>query len=253
MGAEKSVRPDAPALCVTGLTKLHRRRGQPDVVAVEDVSFSVGIGECVGLVGESGCGKTTIARMVTGLIEPTSGCVELANGTGPRSVQMVFQNPTASFDPRRTLGHGVCESLLNMGIPKTEAISQAERLFESCGLSHDLMRAFPHEVSGGQCQRAAIARAIAPEPSLIVLDEATSALDVTVQAHIIELLRRLSEERGIAYLFICHDLALVQGFCDRVLVMRTGRIVEEGPVERVLMHPSHPYTQELLDATHHMG
>ena len=252
MSDKKDARPVVPALRATGLTKVHRRRGHPDVVAVEGVSLTVGMGERVGLVGESGCGKTTIARMVTGLVEPTSGSIALAGNAGPRSVQMVFQNPTASFDPRRTLGHGACEALLNMGVPRAEAASRVERLFESCGLSSDLMRAFPHEVSGGQCQRAAIARAIAPEPSLIVLDEATSSLDVTVQARIIELLRTLSEERGIAYLFICHDLALVQGFCDRVLVMRAGRIVEEGPVDRVLMHPSHSNTQELLDASRRM-
>ena len=238
-------------LDIRDVTKVFERKGQPNLRAVDGVSFSVGRGECVGLVGGSGCGKTTIARLVTRLIEPTSGSIAL-NGRdiheSADGVQMVFQNPAASFDPRRTLGQGAAEALINAGMPKPEARKQVVALFERCGLPADFVGRYAYEVSGGQCQRAAIARALAPDPSLIVLDEATSALDVTVQAQIVSLLRDVRAQRSCAYLFICHDLALVQGFCDRVLVMWRGRIVEEGPPAEVIASPKHPYTCELLEA-----
>ena len=249
----------AAVLEVLDLTRTFERKGQGPLTAVDAVSFAVEAGECVGLVGGSGCGKSTIARMVCRLIEPTSGSVVLegrdvthlrgrALREATRSVQMVFQNPTGSFDPRRTLGRGCAEGLLNRGMPRHEAHERVAELFVRCGLAPELAERYPREVSGGQCQRAAIARALAPRPSLIVLDEATSALDVTVQAQVISLLQDIRAREGCAYLFICHDLALVQGFCDRVLVMQRGRIVERGPAAEVIANPQHPYTRELLQA-----
>ena len=248
-----------PILQISDLTKVFKRKGQPDFTAVDGATLSVMPGECVALVGGSGSGKSTIAQMVARLIDPTSGTIILnghdvtsVKGAALRAmakdVQMVFQNPMSSFDPRRTLGHGIAESLRNFGTGKTEAHDRAAELLVRCGLPADFADRYPREVSGGQCQRAAIARALAPDPPLIILDEATSALDVTVQARIVELLDDIRQERKAAYLFICHDLALVQGFCDRVYVMQTGHIVEEGPAAAVTTSPQHPYTRQLLDA-----
>lgn len=242
---------------VRDLVKRYAQRNDDDVVAVDGVSFFVNKSECVGIVGESGCGKSTIARMVCGLERPTSGQVVVCGkdlgdvrGSVPRAVgryaQMVFQNPRSSFDPRRRLVHGVCEPLKNAGMGATKARKRAAELFEACGLSVELLDKYPREVSGGQCQRAAIARALAPNPQLIVCDEPTSALDVSVQARLIALLCGLRGNRGLSLLFISHDLALVQGFCDRVLVMKEGCVVEEGPTDEVLFRPRHPYTRELL-------
>lgn len=248
-----------PVLQAIGLTKRFERKGRSDVVAVDDVTFDVFAGECVGLVGSSGSGKSTIAQMVTRLIEPTSGQVvvcgrDVTHARGKelralaKDVQMVFQNPASSFDPRRTLGEGIEESLRNFGMGKAEAQERARSLLVRCDLPASFANRHPREVSGGQCQRAAIARALAPNPKLIICDEATSALDVTVQAQVVELLRDVRRESSAAYLFICHDLALAQDFCDRILVMQTGRIVEEGPSREVTTHPRHSYTRQLLDA-----
>ena len=248
-----------PVLEVHDLRKVYPAKDGGEFVAVEGASFSVMPGECVGLVGGSGSGKSTIAQMVTRLICPTAGSIALAGRdvsqargaelrAMARDVQMVFQNPLSSFDPRRTLGYSIAESLCNFGMPKSEARMRAAELLRLCGLPAEFASRYPREVSGGQCQRAAIARALAPNPPLIICDEATSALDVTVQAQIVDLLRDIARERATAYLFICHDLALVKGFCDRVLVMQTGRIVEEGPADEVCVNPRHPYTRDLLDA-----
>ena len=248
-----------PVLKVDGLCKRFPRKGQPDVVAVSGVSLQVMPGECVGLVGGSGSGKSTVAQMVTRLTEPTEGTIILngrdvtkARGSELRAmahdVQMVFQNPVSSFDPRRTLGDGVAESLRNLGVDKKEAMRRAADLLVRCGLPASFVDRYPREVSGGQCQRVAIARALAPSPPLIILDEATSALDVTVQAQIVELLRDIRREQQTAFLFICHDLALVQDFCDRVYVMQSGCIVEDGDVYDVTTNPQHPYTRQLLNA-----
>ena len=219
---------------------------------VHGVSLDVLPGEVLGLVGESGCGKSTIAKCVAGFLKPSAGDLVVCEGAddepkrGPRRVQMVFQDPSSSFDPRRTLGKSVSEGLRNAGTPKGEALERAGELFERCGLARELLGRYPHQVSGGQCQRAAIARALAARPVLLIADEATSALDVTVQAQVVTLLRELNAELGMAVLFICHDLALVQDFCDRVAVMREGRIVEIGPTEQVLSSPSDPYTASLI-------
>ena len=218
---------------------------------VHGVSLDVLPGEVLGLVGESGCGKSTIAKCVAGFLKPSSGDLVVCEGAagparGPHKVQMVFQDPSSSFNPRRTLGQSVTEGLRNAGTPKGEALARAGELFERCGLARELLDRYPHQVSGGQCQRAAIARALAAQPALLIADEATSALDVTVQAQVVALLRELNAELGMAVLFICHDLALVQDFCDRVAVMREGRIVEVGATKRVLSGPSDPYTARLV-------
>ena len=248
-----------PVLSVRHLRKVFPVKGADDLVAVDDVSFHVGPGECVGLVGGSGCGKSTTARLITRLTDVTSGQILLlgkdvthVRGRALRAmygqVSMVFQNPAGSFDRRRTLGHGIAETLLNQGAGRREAEARVAELMEQCGLDPTLARRFPHEVSGGQCQRAAIARALASDPALLVCDEATSALDVTVQAQVVEMLDRIRRDRGLSLLFICHDLALVQRLTERVLIMSEGRIVESGPTREVLAHPTHDYTRRLIEA-----
>ena len=236
------------SLCNLSLSYGH---GKDVREVVHSVSLHVLPGEVLGLVGESGCGKSTIAKCVAGFLKPSAGDLVVCEGAaeparGPHKVQIVFQDPSSSFDPRRTLGQSVSEGLRNAGTPKGEALARAGELFERCGLARELLGRYPHQVSGGQCQRAAIARALAARPALLIADEATSALDVTVQAQVVALLRELNAEFGMAVLFICHDLALVQDFCDRVAVMLEGRIVEVGPTERVLSSPSDPYTASLI-------
>lgn len=227
--------------------------------ALNDISFDVGKGECLGLVGESGCGKSTTAKIITHLTAPDTGSVLLdgaetlfLRGRKEREfytkVQMVFQTPQDSFDPRRTLGDGIMESMRNQGMQKARAKERLYELLDMVELDRELASRHPHEVSGGQCQRAAIARALAPGPELMLCDEATSALDVTVQAQIAELLKKLQKERGLSLLLICHDLALVQKLCDRVLVMYRGSIVEQGVPDEVIMHPKEAYTKMLVDA-----
>ena len=248
-----------PILQVEHLTKVFSRRGQPDVTAVSDVTFSLSPGECLGIIGESGSGKSTAVNLITRLLDATEGRIlldgeDITNCTGRerrrlyRKMQMVFQTPTESFDPRRTLGDGIGESLRNRGLSPEETRRRTAGLLEQCGLPADFARRYPHQVSGGQCQRAAIARAIAGEPRLLICDEATSALDVTIQREILELLRRLRQELGLSILFICHDIALVQAFCDRVLVMFQGRIVERGRPDEVIQHPKDAYTRRLIDS-----
>lgn len=246
-------------LKVEHLTKTFVSQGRDDYTAVDDASFSMNYGEKLAIIGESGSGKTTIVNMITRLLDVTSGTVyldgeEITNLSGKKlkpvykKMQMVFQTPTESFDPRQTLGDGVAESLINHGMKRKEAMKEAENLLELCGLKKEFAKRYPHEVSGGQCQRAAIARAIAINPKLLILDEATSALDVTVQKEILELLERLREERKMSYLFICHDIALVQNFCDRVLVMYHGKMVEEGKPDEVICHPKEAYTRRLIES-----
>lgn len=227
--------------------------------ALNDICFDVGKGECLGLVGESGCGKSTTAKIITHLTVPDTGSV-LLDGAETlflrgrkerefyRKVQMVFQIPQDSFDPRRTLGDGIMESMRNQGMRKARAKERMYELLDMVELDREFASRYPHEVSGGQCQRAAIARALAPGPELIICDEATSALDVTVQAQIAELLKKLQKEQGLSLLLICHDLALVQKLCDRVLVMYRGSIVEQGVPDEVIMHPKEAYTKMLVDA-----
>ena len=248
-----------PILKVTDLSKAFSRAGRDAFFAVDHVSFEVQPGEILGIVGESGSGKSTIARLITRQIDATGGQVFIDGQDITRlrgrdlipvyaKIQMVFQSPADSFDPRRTLGDGICESLRNKGVPKAGREAKARALLESCGLPTTFLARYPHQVSGGQCQRAAIARALMNDPRILIFDEATSALDVTVQKQIIELLQQLQKERKLAYLFICHNIALVQQFCDRVIVLHDGRIVESGLPDEVILHPQSDYTRRLVDA-----
>ena len=224
---------------------------------LRDIDFTVKRGDVISIIGASGSGKSTIARLITRQIDATGGQIFIDGQDITRlrgrdlipvyaKIQMVFQSPADSFDPRRTLGDGICESLRNKGVPKAEA--KARALLESCGLPDTFLARYPHQVSGGQCQRAAIARALMNDPRILIFDEATSALDVTVQKQIIELLQQLQKERKLAYLFICHNIALVQQFCDRVIVLHNGRIVESGLPDEVILHPQSDYTRRLVDA-----
>ncbi len=211
--------------------------------AVDGVSFHIGKGECLGLAGESGCGKSTIAKIITRLIMPEEGSVRLDG-----KVQMVFQTPQDSFDPRRTLGDGIMEGMRNQGMGKKQAKERACEMLDLVELDRKFFYRYPHEASGGECQRAAIARALAVEPQLLICDEATSALDVTVQAQIAALLKRLQKEGGMSLLLISHDLALVQYLCSRVLIMHQGRIIEEGTPDEVIQDPREPYTRLLVES-----
>lgn len=248
-----------PILQVENLTKEFENDGRPAYRAVDDVSFTLNAGEKLAIIGESGSGKTTVVNMITRLIDVTKGKIildgeDIIHLTGKklreayRKMQMVFQTPVESFDPRCTLGDGITESLINNGFSKKEALEECEKLLKACGLPAKFINRYPHEVSGGQCQRAAIARAIAIRPKLLILDEATSALDVTVQADILNLLTKLHDEMDMSYLFICHDIALVQNFCDRVLVMYKGKIIEEGIPNDVIKNPKNEYTQNLINS-----
>lgn len=214
---------------VDGLNKSFKGRNNSNKEALKDVSFEVYRGETLGIVGESGSGKSTIAKILTGLIPPTSGSINICGNELkgiPKGVQMVFQNPLESFNPRKTIGFGTTEGLINKGISKAEAKKIVLDLFDKCELPRELFDKCPHQLSGGQCQRAAIARALAQEPNILICDEATSALDVTVQKTIIELLDKLKSERDLTIIFICHNLALVKIFCDRQLVIEDGRIIK---------------------------
>ena len=211
--------------------------------AVDGVSFHIRKGECLGLAGESGCGKSTIAKIITRLIMPEEGSVRLDG-----KVQMVFQTPQDSFDPRRTLGDGIMEGMCNQGMGKKQAKERACEMLDLVELDRRFFYRYPHEASGGECQRAAIARALAVEPQLLICDEATSALDVTVQAQIAALLKRLQEENGMSLLLISHDLALVQYLCSRVLIMYQGKIIEEGIPDEVIQNPRESYTRLLVEA-----
>lgn len=227
--------------------------------AVRDISFAVKKGEALGIVGESGSGKTTAARLVAGLIRPTEGKIflmgqEITKAKGRelrkayRHMQMIFQMPAESFDPRYTLGSGIGESLRNAGMSRKETEQRVRELLVQCGLTPEFTGKYPHQVSGGECQRAAIARALAIRPELLICDEPTSALDVTVQKQILDLLLKLKREGAGSFLFICHDLALVQAFCDRVLVMHEGRIVESGTPDEIISSPREEYTRRLVES-----
>ena len=233
--------------------------GKKSMTAVDDVSFELQRGECLGIVGESGSGKSTIAKMITHLEPVTGGQIfldekNITNAKGKelrdiyQDMQMVFQMPMESFDPRCTLGDGIGESLRNMGISRDETRKRVENLLEKCGMEKEYADRYPHQVSGGQCQRAAIARALAVNPEILICDEATSALDVTVQKQILELLKELKEKEELSFLFICHDLARVQEFCDKVLVLYQGKVVECGTPDEIINHPKMDYTKKLVES-----
>ena len=250
-----------PILKVDNLTKIFTRKGQPDFTAVDHVGFELYPGECLGLIGESGSGKTTVVNMITRLLDATEGSVVLdgenitkLSGRELRraytNMQMVFQTPTDSFDPRCTLGDGIGESLRNQGLTRADTKKEVAWLLTECGLTPEFADRYPHQVSGGQCQRAAIARALAVKPKLLICDEATSSLDVTIQKEIIALLNELRWQHGsnLSILFICHDIALVQQFCNRVLVLYKGKIVEQGAPDEVIRNPQDLYTKRLIDS-----
>ena len=230
------------------------------VRAVDDVSFSIDEGETFGLVGESGSGKTTTGRCILRLIEPTSGHVRFRGDDvlafssrrmrqARRDMQIVFQDPYSSLNPRMRVGAIVEEPLIIHRIGgRTERRARVEELFQLVGLDPAQLSRYPHQFSGGQRQRIGLARALALNPSLVIADEPVSALDVSVQAQVVNLLMDLQERLKLTYLFIAHDLRLVQHICRRVAVMYLGRIVEMGPTERLFEAPAHPYTRALLSA-----
>ncbi|MFI6813979.1 dipeptide ABC transporter ATP-binding protein [Nonomuraea sp. NPDC050328] len=239
------------ALAGKGLTRSYGKRR-----VVDDVSFTLRHGETLGVVGESGSGKTTLARLALALLEPDGGEVTLGQGPWSRlrererrplrtSVQLISQNPLDSFDPRHTVGRLVAEPLR---LPGPERRARVLDLLARVGLPAEIADRHPRELSGGQRQRVAIARALGPRPDVLVCDEPVSALDVSIQAQVLDLLADLQAEYGTAILFISHDLGVVHHVADRVLVMKDGRIVEEGEVEEVFTRPAHPYTQALVAA-----
>ncbi|GAA0353818.1 ABC transporter ATP-binding protein [Actinoallomurus spadix] len=255
--------PGEPLLTVTGLTREFRRPGRglrrETTRAVDAVSLDVRRGETLGVVGESGSGKTTLVRMMVGLLPPTSGRIvfdgETVTGLPEkrlrqvrREMQMVFQDPVSSLNPRRTVGDAIADPLRVRGVPDGEARRTARELMERVGLEPARHDRYPHEFSGGQCQRVGIARALALRPRLLVCDEAVSALDVSTQAQILDLLGDVQEDYGLTIVFVSHDLAVIRQVSDRVAVLRGGALVELAEVEELYAAPAHEYTRSLLAA-----
>ena len=230
------------------LNRVLERKPRRTLRAVDGVDFDIMPGQTLALVGESGCGKSTIAKLVTGLHAPSGGKIRF-NGD-PEKMQMIFQDPFASLNPRWRVGRIVAEPLrtLHPETPDAQVTARVEELLRTVGLSGADAAKFPHEFSGGQRQRISIARALAGEPEFLVCDEPTSALDVSVQAQVLNLMKKLQREMGLTYLFISHDLSMVRHIADRVAVMYLGKIVELAPRDALYDAPLHPYTQALLSA-----
>jgi peptide/nickel transport system ATP-binding protein len=257
-----AVRPPA-VLEISNLNKVYRERSLTGrwrtVRAAADVSFTLAKEQTIGIVGESGSGKTTVARCILRLTEPTGGSIRVqgreiahlsrrALRPHRKHIQMVFQDPFRSLNPRIPVGETIAEGPVNFGMPRTEALRKAIELLEMVGLPSDAAGRFPHEFSGGQRQRIAIARALAMSPDVLVADEAVSALDVSVQAQVLTLLANIQQSTGAGLLFITHDLRVAAQICDEVIVMQNGRIVERGAASAILTAPQEPYTQELIEA-----
>lgn len=256
-----------PLLSVKGLKKYFPvlagffRRQVATVKAVDDIDFTVHEGEVLGMVGESGCGKSTAGRAAIRLLEPTAGTITFEGENIShfdkhqltalrRQVQMVFQDPYASLNPRKTVGESIGEALIYHQLVHStqEKRDRIAEVMISVGLSPDVMDRYPHEFSGGQQQRICIGRAVAMDPKLIICDEAVSALDISVQAQILNLFSDLKEKLGLSYLFISHDLSVVRHLCDRIVVLYLGKVMEEAPADQLFANPKHPYTQALLSA-----
>lgn len=265
--ANDTTRAAGPALLeVKGLTKRFGKPTDPNShLAVNDMSFSIAEGESLGLVGESGCGKSTTSAMIMRLLDPTEGQLlfqgedlaqvpakRFARHSARRGMQMVFQDPTDSLNPRWSARRSIIDPLLQLGSgTREEKHQRVEELADNVGLPRNLLDRFPHQLSGGQKARVGIARAIALNPRLLILDEPTAALDVSVQAVVLNLLATLREQFGMSYLFISHDLNVVRLLCNRVMVMQAGKIVEAGTTADLLSQPEHPYTRTLLNAIPH--
>jgi len=256
----------SPLLVVEQLTKTFGK-GRHEATAVDGVSFELGERGSLGIVGESGSGKTTTARMIIGLEQPSAGRI-LFRGedrTRPartvrelrergRNIQIVFQDPYTSLDRRQRVGDCLAEVLgVHFRLDREETRRRVRELGDLVGLDERQLGALPKALSGGQRQRVAIARALAAEPEILILDEAVSALDVSIQAQILNLLSDIREQRGVSYLFISHDLAVIRQVCDDTIVMRHGAVVERGPTAEVLDHPQHPYTRLLRDSVPREG
>ena len=255
LGRKFVQKPSAVAVAASVLTT-GKRPAQKAVRAVNDLSFDLGAGEALGLVGESGCGKSTVARLITGLIAPDQGQITYKGQSLAQmrrqdrlKIQMVFQDPLGSLDPRMRLGDQIAEAVrVHKIVPAAELDSYLAGIFGDCGIDPILATRYPHQVSGGQRQRFGIARALAMKPDLVICDEPVAALDVSIQAQVINLLARLRRERGLSYIFISHDLNVVRHLCDRVAVMYLGKLIEIGDAAEVLSDPRHPYTKALGDA-----
>ncbi|MEO7057643.1 MAG: ABC transporter ATP-binding protein [Caldimonas sp.] len=248
-----------PLLRVDDLCKRYSGRGGRVTTALDRVSLHVDVGETVGVVGESGSGKSTLGKMVVGLLQPDSGAIAFEGkstvgvsrrklGVVRYQIQMVFQDPYASLNPRHRVGEIIAAGPINMGVDRDVARARAEELIRIVGLNPTCMGRFPHQFSGGQRQRLSIARALAMQPRLLVADEAVSALDVSVQAQVLALLREIRQELGLSMLFITHDLRVASGLCDRIVVMRAGRIVEQGAAAAICGAPVEAYTRQLIAA-----
>lgn len=257
-----------PALKAIALTRTFdvgkRLFGPPraSVQAVNQVSFEVRTGETLGIVGESGCGKSTLARMLVGLLPPTSGRIEIEGCalehadpvTFGRLVQYVFQDPVSSLNPRKTIRQIIESPLRNLhSMSGTVLEGRIAELLEAVNMPMDFLSRFPHELSGGQAQRIGIARALAANPRILILDEPVSALDASVQAQVLNLLADLKVRLGLTYLFISHDLAVVEAVSDHIAVLYFGSLVESGAAEKVFASPRHPYTKLLVDSAPVVG
>ncbi|MNW34781.1 Oligopeptide transport ATP-binding protein OppF [compost metagenome] len=247
-----------PLLEVSNLKKIYKTKTSGEFAAVKEVSFSLKQGETLGIVGESGSGKTTVAKMIAGMIPVTSGDITLNGGVisgqqrsraTKRNIQYIFQDPVSSLNPRLKIKDILGEPLrLYFRHSREEVARRVDQLLTDVGLPVRYRDLYPKELSGGQCQRVGIARAIAAEPTVIVCDEPTSALDMTVQSQILELLKRLQQDRNLSYIFIAHGLEVIYTISDQVLLMKQGEVVESGDTQQIFRQPKHPYTQSLIQA-----